>query len=54
MSISRLDGFPIMRSRKLNTSVTFVCGVELCVCVYLVYVCVDDEVGGCSFGVVCD
>jgi hypothetical protein len=35
------------------TSVTFVCGIELYVSVYLVYVFVD-EVGVCSFGVVND
>ena len=43
MSISRLDGFRIMRR----------CGVELYICVYLVYVFVD-EFGVCSFDVVCD
>ena len=35
------------------TSVTLMCGVELYVCVYLVFVFVD-EVGVCSFGVVYD
>ena len=40
MSISRLDGFPSMRRSRKRTSVTFVCGFELyvCVCVWFVYV----------------
>jgi hypothetical protein len=51
MSILRLDGFLSMRSQETYRSIAFVCGVELYVCVYLVYVTVN-QVRVCSFGVV--
>jgi len=44
MFISRLDGFRIMRRSRKHTSITSMCGVELYVCVYLVYIFVV-EVG---------
>jgi hypothetical protein len=50
MSISRLDCFWIIRRSRKHTSVAFICGVEFYVCVYLVYVFVE-EVRVCSFGV---
>jgi len=51
MSISRLDFFSDYKKvKETYTSVAFICGVEFYVCVYLVYVFVD-EVRVCSFGV---
>jgi hypothetical protein len=53
ISISRLDGFRMKRKSRIKeiyTSVIFVCGVELYVCVHLVNVCVD-VVMVSSFGV---
>ena len=43
LSISRFDVFRVMiMSRKhIRKSITFICGAERYVCVYLVYVCID-------------
>ena len=53
MSISRLEPFRITRRSRKHTSVASKCGVQFYVCMYLVYISVD-EVGDCSFGVVND
>jgi len=49
--VERLSNYE--KVKETYTSVTFICGAEFCVCLYLVYIFVG-EVGVCSFGVVYD
>ena len=51
LKVGRISNYE--KAKETYTSVTFMFRVELYVCVYLVYIFVD-EIGVCPFGVVYD